>query len=80
MATSKIKAQLHTLWGQAHGGHYDKARWTEFQQAVEAREDLLEELYHWLHDGPMDSWDKRTSFHERIGKLMEKPPIKYPRE
>jgi hypothetical protein len=52
----------------------EKSQGTEMLDELEC---LLEEVYQWLHEGPLTDWDKRCDFHRRIGKALGKPPVEY---
>jgi hypothetical protein len=43
----------------------------------ESAKATLEEVYQWLHDGPMDDWDKRCHYHRKIGDMLGKKRVEY---
>ena len=43
----------------------------------ESAKATLEEVYQWLHDGPMDSWDMRCHLHRKIGDMLGKKRVEY---
>lgn len=38
---------------------------------------VLEEVYQWLDEGPMDDWDERCRLHRKLGKMLGKKPTPY---
>lgn len=43
----------------------------------ESANSVLQEVYQWLHDGPMEDWDRRCSLHRRIGDMLGKKRVTY---
>jgi hypothetical protein len=38
---------------------------------------LVREIYTWMHDGPVDDWDRRCKLHRTLGDMLGEPRVEY---
>jgi hypothetical protein len=53
---------------------------TEASKTVDSLERLLDDVYKWLTEGPLDDYGARCNLHQRIGQALSKQPINYNNE